>query len=74
MVWLTGGGNHALSGQGTAGFGGLSYSGERFVPQGVIFVSYNLRLGVLGFLAGKEVLLDATCDFWDTIALPAPHL
>ena len=51
MVWLTGGGNHALSGQGSGGFGGLSYSGERFVPQGVVFVSYNLRLGVLGFLA-----------------------
>jgi para-nitrobenzyl esterase len=51
MVWLTGGGNHSLSGQGSAGFGGLSYSGEKLVPQGVVFVSYNLRLGVLGFLA-----------------------
>jgi para-nitrobenzyl esterase len=51
MVWLTGGGNHALSGQGSAGFGGLTYSGDKFVPQGVVFVSYNLRLGVLGFLA-----------------------
>jgi para-nitrobenzyl esterase len=51
MVWLTGGGNHSLSGQGSAGFGGLTYSGDRFVPQGVVFVSYNLRLGVLGFLA-----------------------
>ena len=51
MVWLTGGGNHALSGQGTQIFGGLTYSGEKLVPQGVVFVSYNLRLGVLGFLA-----------------------
>jgi para-nitrobenzyl esterase len=51
MVWLTGGGNHSLSGQGSAGFGGLTYNGEKFVPQGVVFVSYNLRLGVLGFLA-----------------------
>src|SRR5450432_3354678 len=51
MVWLTGGGNHSLSGQGSGGFGGLTYSGEKFVPQGVVFVSYNLRLGVLGFLA-----------------------
>jgi para-nitrobenzyl esterase len=50
MVWLTGGGNHSLSGQGSAGFGGLTYSGEKLVPQGVVFVSYNLRLGVLGFL------------------------
>jgi len=51
MVWLTGGGNHSLSGMGSASFGGLSYSGEKFVPEGVVFVSYNLRLGVLGFLA-----------------------
>src|SRR3984893_14384320 len=51
MVWLTGGGNHSFSGQGTSIFGGLTYSGEKFVPQGVVFVSYKLRLGVLGFLA-----------------------
>jgi para-nitrobenzyl esterase len=51
MVWLTGGGNHLFSGQGTSIFGGLTYSGEKLVPQGVVFVSYNLRLGVLGFLA-----------------------
>lgn len=51
MVWLTGGGNHGLSGMGSSSFGGLRYSGENFVPQGVVFVSYNLRLGVLGFLA-----------------------
>jgi para-nitrobenzyl esterase len=51
MVWLTGGGNHALSGEGTGGFGGLTYNGANLVPHGVIFVSYNLRLGVLGFLA-----------------------
>jgi para-nitrobenzyl esterase len=35
MVWLTGGGNHSLSGQGSAGFGGLTYSGDKFVPQDV---------------------------------------
>jgi para-nitrobenzyl esterase len=51
MIWLTGGGNHSLSGQGSAGFGGVVYSGAPFVPEGVIFVSYNLRLGALGFLA-----------------------
>lgn len=51
MVWLTGGGNHSLSGQGSAGYGGVTYNGEKFVPEGVVFVSYNLRLGVLGFLA-----------------------
>jgi para-nitrobenzyl esterase len=51
MVWLTGGGNHMLSGQGMSFFGGVTYNGVELVPQGVIFVSYNLRLGALGFLA-----------------------
>jgi para-nitrobenzyl esterase len=51
MVWLTGGGNHQFSGQGSNGFGGVVYNGEQVVPEGVVFVSYNLRLNVLGFLA-----------------------
>ena len=51
MVWLTGGGNSALSGQGTAGFGGVRYTGGALVPEGVIVVSFNVRLGALGFLA-----------------------
>jgi para-nitrobenzyl esterase len=51
MIWLTGGGNHSLSGEGSGGFGGVVYNGLGLVPQGVVFVSYNLRLGALGFLA-----------------------
>lgn len=51
VVWLHGGGNHGLSGEGSAGFGGVAYNGEQLVSHGVIFVSFNLRLGVLGFLA-----------------------
>jgi len=52
MVWVTGGGNHSLSGQGSGQFGGVSYDGETLVERGgVVYVSYNLRLGVLGFLA-----------------------
>jgi para-nitrobenzyl esterase len=51
MVWLTGGGNHQFSGQGSGVFGGVIYNGEQLAPQGVVFVSYNLRLGALGFLA-----------------------
>ena len=51
MVWLTGGGNHSLSGAGSAGFGGVVYNGEALVPEGVVVVTYNLRLGALGFLA-----------------------
>jgi para-nitrobenzyl esterase len=51
MIWLHGGGNHGLSGEGSAGFGGVAYDGEQLVPQGVVFVSYNLRVGALGFLS-----------------------
>ncbi|MDB5822644.1 MAG: hypothetical protein JWR21_1348 [Herminiimonas sp.] len=51
MVWLTGGGNHAYSGAGTPGFGKVVYNGQALVPKNVIVVTYNLRLGVLGFLA-----------------------
>src|SRR6516162_10315301 len=51
MVWVHGGGNHRLSGEGSEQFGGVAYNGEQLVPQGVVFVSYNLRLGVLGFLS-----------------------
>jgi para-nitrobenzyl esterase len=50
MVWLTGGGNHSLSGQGAPGFGGVVYNGQQPVPEGILFVSYNLRVGALGFL------------------------
>jgi para-nitrobenzyl esterase len=51
MVWLHGGGNQSYSGAGSNGFGGVVYNGEKLVPQGIVFVSYNLRLGALGFLA-----------------------
>jgi para-nitrobenzyl esterase len=56
MVWLTGGGNHQLSGKGNASFGGVSYDGETLVERGnVVYVSYNLRLGALGFLAHQAL-------------------
>ena len=52
MIWLHGGGNAGLSGAGTASFGGVVYDGSLMVERGgVVFVTYNLRLGVLGFLA-----------------------
>lgn len=51
MVWLNGGGNHQFSGQRSDSFGGVVYNGEQVVAEGVVFVSYNLRLGALGFLA-----------------------
>lgn len=52
MIWLHGGGNAGLSGAGTASYGGVVYEGGLMVERGgVVFVTYNLRLGVLGFLA-----------------------
>jgi len=52
MIWLHGGGNYSYSGAGSPeAFGGVVYNGRQMVPQGVVFVSYNLRLGALGFLA-----------------------
>ncbi len=50
MVWLTGGGNHSYSGQGDPD-GRVLFTGKQLVPSGVVFVSVNVRLGVLGFLA-----------------------
>ncbi len=50
MVWLTGGGNHSQSGEGGGGYGGVAFNGEQLVPHGVVFVSFNYRLGALGFL------------------------
>lgn len=55
MVFFTGGGNHAYSGQGSAGFGGVNYNGEKFVPEGAVYVSFNYRLGALGFLAHQAL-------------------
>ncbi len=50
MIWLHGGGNAGLSGAGSAS--GVVYDGSLMVERGgVVFVTYNLRLGVLGFLA-----------------------
>ncbi len=52
MIWLHGGGNAGLSGAGTSSYGGVVYDGSLMVQRGgVVFVTYNLRLGVLGFLA-----------------------
>jgi para-nitrobenzyl esterase len=51
MVFFPGGGNHGFSGQGAAVFGGVNYNGQQLVPEGVVFVSFNYRLGALGFLA-----------------------
>jgi len=53
MVWIHGGGFMVgSSAQPT-------YDGESLARQGVIFVSFNYRLGVLGFLAHPELSLES---------------
>ena len=54
MVYLTGGGNHGQSGQGN---GNAAFGGVRLVPEGVVLVTFNIRLGALGFLT--HPVLDA---------------
>lgn len=51
MVFFPGGGNHGFSGQGAPVFGGVAYSGGALVPQDVVLVTFNWRLGALGYLA-----------------------
>jgi para-nitrobenzyl esterase len=55
MVYLTGGGNHSQSGQGSAN---VNFSGSQLVPKGVVFVTANIRLGVFGFLAHPALDLE----------------
>jgi para-nitrobenzyl esterase len=58
MVFFIGGGNHAFSGQGSPGFGGVNYNGQMLAPEGVVYVSFNFRLGALGFLAHPSLGAD----------------
>lgn len=49
LVWIHGGGFFAGSS------GSSAYEGEGFAKQGLVFVSFNYRLGVFGFLAHPEL-------------------
>jgi para-nitrobenzyl esterase len=51
LVFFHGGGNHSGSSVSSTTAGGFSYDGTGFVAHGVIFVSFNYRLGALGYLA-----------------------
>jgi len=53
MVWIHGGGNDAGSGSQTY------YAGEAFARDGVIMVSFNYRLGLLGFFAHPALTREA---------------
>jgi para-nitrobenzyl esterase len=55
MVFFTGGGNHGFSGQGAPVFGGMAYNGHLLAPEGVVLVTFNYRLGALGFLAHPDL-------------------
>ncbi len=49
MVWIYGGGFI------TGGAAASGYSGEALARKGIVFVSFNYRLGVFGFLAHPEL-------------------
>ena len=49
MVWIYGGGFI------TGGSAAPGYSGEALAEQGIVFVSFNYRLGVFGFLSHPEL-------------------
>jgi len=53
LVWIYGGGFV------TGGAAAPGYSGEALARQGIIFVSFNYRLGVFGFLAHPELTAES---------------
>ena len=53
MVWIYGGGFV------TGGAAAPGYSGEALAEQGIIFVSFNYRLGIFGFLSHPELTAES---------------
>ena len=53
MIWIYGGGFQ------TGGSAAAGYSGEALAEQGIIFVSFNYRLGIFGFLAHPELTAES---------------
>jgi len=49
MIWIYGGGFQ------TGGSAAAGYSGEALAEQGIIFVSFNYRLGIFGFFAHPDL-------------------
>ena len=53
LVWIYGGGFQ------TGGSAAPGYSGEALAKQGIVFVSFNYRLGVFGFLSHPELTAES---------------
>jgi para-nitrobenzyl esterase len=53
LIWIYGGGFQ------TGGSAAPGYSGEALAEQGIIFVSFNYRLGIFGFLAHPELTAES---------------
>ena len=56
MVWIYGGGFL------TGGAAAPGYSGEALAEQGIIFVSFNYRLGIFGFLSHPELTAESAAS------------
>jgi para-nitrobenzyl esterase len=53
LIWIYGGGFQ------TGGSAAPGYSGEALAERGIIFVSFNYRLGIFGFLAHPELTAES---------------
>ncbi|MBK8067364.1 MAG: carboxylesterase family protein [Rhodanobacteraceae bacterium] len=58
MVWIHGGG-HTQGSAVQVQDGALFYDGTPFASRGVVFVSINYRLGLLGYLAQRDFVAEA---------------
>ncbi len=63
LVWIYGGGFQ------TGGSAAPGYSGEALAEQGIVFVSFNYRLGVFGFIAHPELTAESTAHSSGNYAL-----
>jgi len=58
MFWIHGGGNQGGSAMGAAGIE-PPFDGSRLAQRGVVVVTFNYRLGMLGFLAHPELTAES---------------
>ncbi|ELK30016.1 PREDICTED: bile salt-activated lipase isoform X3 [Myotis davidii] len=66
MIWIYGGGFYAGSAEGESFFNNYDHDGEEIATRGnVIVVTFNYRLGPLGFLSTGDANLPGNYGLWD---------